>query len=538
MLKFDKVLKPFEKTQILNSLMQDYVRDNEFLRDFYAYEDNMNGLEDRIKSYFNPRLNRSKLKEVLLKQYDSYSLLSLHTCVHENILSLQGQNTFTISTGHQLNIFSSPVFIIYKLISVINLTEKLKTVLPGYNFVPVYWMASEDHDVNEIASLNLFGKKYMWENEWKGITGDMPLDHLQELFSEIKGSFSNSAFAEDLISIVNSSYFSSKTLGEATRKWIHNLFGKFGVVTIDGNDDSLKQSFSDIIIDELDNQKTSDLINDTKKKLEEKYKPGVNPREINLFYLSPGSRDRIIKDGIGFSVMNTDQKFTVNQMHSLVETNPGRFSPNVVLRPLYEECILPNIAYIGGPAEISYWLELKQVFDHYKVPMPVLFLRDIVLVLDKTITGKLNKLLIDESDLFQSSDQLIRDYLMRDTDNSIFEKITESVSEGFSGLKSEIIKIDPTLAAAVEAEHQKTLSSLKSLNEKMLRAKKKKSETAVSQISKLKDKLFPSGKLQEREEAFISFYLRWGNDFIDELKRHLDPLEKEIVILKEVSEQV
>ena len=531
---FTRILIPFSKTNNFDKLIVDYINDDNFLKEFYPFEDSFSGIKERIASYNNPRLNRKNLIDVLLKQYNSYGITEIPEKVNKNILSLINSNTYTITTGHQLNIFNGPLYVIYKLISTINLAEKLNSQFAENHFVPVFWMATEDHDINEITSFNLFGKSFKWDNAWKGAAGKMPLNGIETIINELKLLFGNSAYAHELLSLMSSSYLESSTLAEATRKWINKLLGKSGLVIIDGNDPLLKKSFQDILIDEVINKTSSLLINKTTEKLEKKYYSQAKPRDINLFYLGDNYRERIISEMEAFKVLNKNISFSKDEIKGEIISHPEKFSPNVVLRPLYQESILPNIVFIGGPSEISYWLELKELFEFYHVPMPSIFLRCSAMILDKNMINKLNKLSIKKTDIFLSADEIIKSFInSKAKDQPSFQIAIASITEEFSKLSNSISQIDPTLVAAVEAENLKITSSLRTLEDKIIRSLKKKNEIEVNQIRKIKEKLFPSGKLQEREEIFLAYYLQWGSNFIDMLKDNFDPLEKEFIILEE-----
>ena len=531
---FTRILFPFSKTNNFDKLIVDYINDDDFLKKFYPFEDSLSGIEERIASYHNPRLNRKNLSDVLLKQYNSYGITEIPEKVNKNILSLVKSNTYTITAGHQLNIFSGPLYVIYKLISTINLAERLNSQFPENHFVPCYWMATEDHDINEISSFNLYGKNFKWENSWKGAAGKMPLNGIEAVINELKLVFGTSSHAEELLALMSSSYMESSTLTEATRKWINNLLGDSGLVIIDGNDASLKKSFQEILMDEVINKTSSILINKTTEKLEKKYYSQAKPRDINLFYLGENFRERIVSEMETFKVLNTNITFSKDEIKAEIISHPEKFSPNVVLRPLYQESILPNIVFIGGPSEISYWLELKELFEFYNVPMPSLFLRSSAMILDKNIMNKLNKLSIKKSDIFLSTDEIIKIFInSKSKDQPSFHNAITLISEEFSKLSNSISQIDPTLVAAVEAENLKVTSSLQTLEDKIMRSSKKKNETEVNQIRKLKEKLFPGGKLQEREDSFLAYYLQWGSAFIDILKDNFNPLEKEFIILEE-----
>ena len=534
MTPFTRILIPFSKTNNFDKLIVDYINDDDFLKEFYPYEDSLSGIKERITSYNNPRLNRKNLSDVLLKQYNSYGITEIPEKVNKNILSLLNSNTFTITTGHQLNIFSGPLYVIYKLISTINLAEKLNSQFPENHFVPVYWMATEDHDIKEITSLNLYGKNFRWDNGWMGSAGKMPLNGIETIINELKPVFGNSAYANELYSLMSSSYLNSQTLAEATRKWVNKLLGNSGLVILDGNDALLKKSFQDILIDEVINKRSSLLINKTTERLEKKYYSQAKPRDINLFYLGDTFRERIVSEMETLKVLNKDISFSKDEIKAEINSHPEKFSPNVVLRPLYQESILPNIVFIGGPSEISYWLELKELFEFYNAPMPSLFLRSSAMILDKNMMNKLNKLSIKKSDIFLSADEIIKTFInSKSKDQSSFHRAITLISEEFSKLGSSVSQIDPTLVPAVEAENLKVISSLQTLEDKVMRSLKKKNEIEVNQIRKVKEKLFPGGKLQEREESFLGYYLQWGSAFIDMLKDNFDPLDKEFIILEE-----
>jgi bacillithiol biosynthesis cysteine-adding enzyme BshC len=533
---FTRLLLPFAKTKSFDKFILDYLNKDSFLKGFFAFDDDLKGIEERIKSYKNPLLNREELGKILLSQYQSVGL-EVSGKLLDNINLLKDENTFTITTGHQLNIFGGPLYIIYKLISVINLSDTLKKHFPNYNFIPVYWMATEDHDIEEISDINLFGKKYKWESAWKGTSGHMPLDGLDDLFNELKSVFGNSVHAVELISLVKSTYGSSKNLGEATRKWIHTLLAKYGLVILNGEDRVFKDKFKSIISDEVVNQTSSSLISNANEQIATRYHPQVNPREINLFYLGENFRERIIRKDETYAILNTDLNFTKEKLLDEINLHPERFSPNVVMRPVYQGSILPDIIFVGGPSELSYWLELKQLFEYHKIPMPVLMLRCSAMVIDKNSESKMQKLSFNTDDIFLSSDDLIKKYLDKtENEQPEFQLATATITGEFSKLSNAVSRVDITLKAVVEAESQKVTSSLNTLREKIVRSLKKKNETEINQIRKLKEKFFPGGKLQERHDSFLQYYLTWGQPFIDALKENFNPLDKQFIILVEKSE--
>jgi len=534
MISFTKELLPFAKTNSFDKLILDYLNKDAFLRKFYAFEDDIEGIKERIDSYENRYIDRNLLKTVIIGQYRS-SGIEVTKNVAKNLELLTDSKTFTVTAGHQLNIFGGPLYVIYKLIATIKLSEELKKKFPENNFVPVYWMATEDHDIEEISSVSLFGKTFKWNSTWKGPAGNMPLSGLQDVFNELKNVFGSSAHTEELSSIITSSYFKSTNLADATRKWINALLGTYGLIILDGNDSSLKKQFTNVFKDEITNQSSSSILNSTTTELGKKYHPQVKPREINLFYMGENFRERIIKENDIYKILNTNIIFSRDEILKEIDANPQKFSPNVVMRPVYQECILPNISFVGGPTEISYWLELKGLFEHHQVPMPVLIHRSSALIIEKNISNKLQKLSISNSEVFQTVDDLIKNYIHKtDHKHPEFQIASATITGEFAKLKNAVSLVDVTLKAAVEAESQKVTTSLHSLEEKILRSLKKKNETEVNQIRKIKEKLFPNNKLQERHDSFLQYYLNWGSEFVEILMENFNPLEKEFIILEEI----
>ncbi len=533
MFSFNRSEISFKNTHAFDDLIVNYIEENSFFNDFYAFEASPAGIRQVISSYQNSRLQRQNVKDIISKQYSLADITQIHVKVQENVGLLSQDNSFTVTTGHQLNIFSGPLYVFFKIISAINLSNTLNEKHPDHHFIPVFWMATEDHDIEEITSINLFGKSFLWDTEWKGIAGQMPLTGIEQFLETVEKTFGSAEYSSELVSIIKKSYRNSKTLAEATRKWINEFFGQYGLVILDGNERLLKEQFKDVMIDELFNQSSKKLVSKTSEDFNKKYYSQAKPREINLFYIGERFRERIVRENNLFKILNTDLIFTDDEMKIEINNFPERFSPNVILRPLFQECILPNIAYVGGPAEIAYWLELKSLFEYHKIPMPVLFLRSCAMILEDHITSKMEKLNIKSEDLFINTDELIRKHLVNDDDHLSFHESVDVISSEFKKISKKVEDVDSTLIASVEAEFQKTQSSIKMIEDKLIRSLKKKNETEINQLKKLKEKLFPNGNLQEREDTMIPYFLKWGRTFIEGLTENMNPLKKEFVILTE-----
>jgi bacillithiol biosynthesis cysteine-adding enzyme BshC len=384
-------------------------------------------------------------------------------------------------------------------------------------------MASEDHDFAEISSFNLFGKTFKWETEQKGAVGRMYPAELQAIFNEL---------SEKPV-IFEEAYLKNTTLSNAARQYMHHLFGSEGLISIDADDAALKGTFSEIIKDDLLNNSANEIVTKTSNELNEMgYHTQITPREINFFYLQDGLRERIVKEGNVYKVLNSELSFSESEILQILYNQPQKFSPNVVLRPLYQETILPNLAYIGGPSEVPYWLQLKGIFDHYGEQFPLLMPRNFALVINQASQKRLDKLGITAEELFADDVSLRRSYVERNSENSLslaFE--IDDVSEVFERILKKSLAIDQTMKGAVEAEKSKIISSLENLEKRIKKAEERNQETSVTQLLALKQKLFPDGGLQERKENFLNFYLN-DKDFIKKLIEAFDPIDYSFNIIE------
>jgi len=436
-----------ERTGQFSKFFLDYVNQEKKLSSFYKYSPAIDSFSQAIKDISFQKFNRKLLIEVINEQYSASKLSP------PNSELLLKENTFTVCTGHQMCLFTGPLYFIYKIISTINLAEQLnlsaqsdgvripsdksqisphkvtESVFHRTNlkstFVPIYWMASEDHDFAEVNHINIFRKRIEWKKKPGGPVGKFSTDGIGEVISEMKSVLGDSKNAIELIALFENAYVNHSNYASATRYLVHELFGKYGLIIIDADDKRLKNEFSEIIWDDMFNHSNFKLVNETIIQLKNNgYDAQVMPREINFFLLSKKFRGWIEDAKVKSEPEEWKRK--------LVEETE-RFSPSVITRPLYQQKILPNLAYVGGPAEISYWLEYKAMFDHHKILFPVLVPRNFVHIDNKQVS---------ETEIFK-------------------------------------------------------------------------------------------GELQERHDNFIPFYLKYGKNFFDEMKRNLNPLDFRYNILTE-----
>jgi bacillithiol synthase len=508
---------------LFSNIILDYINNDSFFKPLSDFSPNINCFSSVISQRNNITVNRSLLVSVINTQY-SVSGAWLADKQKINIDKLQNSNTYTVTTGHQLCLFTGPLYFIYKICTVIKLAEELKNKFPENNFVPVFWMASEDHDIEEVSSVSIFGKKIDWNTNYTGPAGNMPTESLSDVFLQLKSVLGTSAKEEHIVNLFENAYLTSKNLSEATRKLLSELFGNTGLLVIDGNDKLLKSSFSSIIKEDIINRKSHELVLKTSGYISGKYKPQVNPREINFFYLSNNSRERIEYENKKYKVLNTSIEFTEQELSDEINNFPEKFSPNVVMRPVYQSFLLPDVAYVGGPAELAYWLQLKSLFDYYKIYHPVIFPRNHFFIINKSINDKLNKLNVSYSDIFKDTSELLKKSIIDNAQGDItLQKEKEAINTLFNSILKKAAAADNTLIAKSEATHKSIL--------KMLEAEKRKNEETETAIITIKEKLFPDNKLQERTENFLSFYNSFDADFFETVLSNTTPFDFSIKIL-------
>lgn len=524
----------FRDTAYVSKLICDYVENRPELKLFYnqfpTLENFKAQLESKQSTFSSEK--RSVLVAALTNQYTPLSPSKLTT---NAIQSLGDENTFTVTTGHQLNLLGGPLYFLYKIITTINLAKELKLKYPENTFVPVFWMASEDHDFEEINHFNFQNKRFQWTQQNSGGVGSVSTSGLAELIEVFSVVLGNSPHAIELKELIQNTYLQHSNLASATRYLVHALFGSDGLLIIDGNNPELKQIFIPQITSELTNQRAFATVSETNTqltKIDAAYKIQVNPRELNLFYLKENLRERILKKEGVFSVLNTDITWDLAGILEEVNAHPERFSPNVIMRPLYQETILPNLCYIGGGGELAYWLQLKSYFESEQIQFPILLHRNSVLLISEKQHQKLDKLKVSVSDLFKNKQALIQSQIKKISVLPIdFSSQKELLKQQFKYLYTIANQTDKSFKGAVSAQEKKQINGLEALEKRLLKAEKKAHKEYIKRLEFIHLELFPNGGLQERITNFSEFYLEHGNTFIDSLKTELAPLDQKFHVL-------
>jgi bacillithiol synthase len=525
---------PYRQTNSFSKIILDYIDQAAALKPFFAYPPSRQGIQKAIGARKQQGTDRELLVQQLKKQYAG---VPASEPVQKNIEALLSATAFTVTTAHQNNIFTGPVFFIYKILHTIRLADHLSKVLPGNQFVPVFYMGTEDADLEELNHIYLHEEKLVWNTQQTGAVGRMKVDkELTKLIELINGQLSVLPKGDEIISLVKDCYKEGMTLQEATFRIVNALFAGYGLVIVLPDNPVFKKQMLAIFEDEIFHQSASGIVEKTAENLESAgYKAQVNPREINLFYLKDDIRERIIKEDApetGFNIQHTSLRFSEKEMKDELQTHPERFSPNVILRGLYQETILPNIAFIGGGGELSYWLQLKGLFEHYKTPYPVLVLRNSFLILEKKWESMISKMGFIPEDFFLPEQELINRLVTRESGKKLQLNGTLTETERlYEEIKKQAASIDITLEKHVDSLRMKTLHHLQELQKKMLRAEKRKFSDQQRQIHTVKKHLFPGNDLQERRENILYYYSKWGKDLLDMLYEQSLQLEQEFVVV-------
>jgi bacillithiol synthase len=511
-------------------LVLDYLARAPHLAPFYHRFPTLEGFEEQLreKAAAYPPEQRATLATEVRRQYLEQLGTRIHPAVVKNLDRLAEATTFTVTTGHQLSLMTGPLYFIYKIVSTIKLTQQLAAAYPKHHFVPVFWMATEDHDLPEIDHFSIGGQRFKWDTDQRGATGRMQPDAaLAALLDTLPQPFS----------ALEAAYRQSATLADATRRLVHELFGQFGLVALDADSPVLKAALRPVIRQELAEPVVQQAVHRANEELAAWYKPQIYARPINLFYLDGDVRERLerAEDG-SFHVVNTNLSFTADELAAIAEAHPERFSPNVVLRPVYQELLLPNLAYIGGGAEVAYWLQLRGVFAALNVPFPMVLLRNSALYLPREAAIRLQKLRLTPSALFADLPALKRQVAAALGDAPLsFAAEQATLDALFGQLHALASSIDTTLEKTVAAESTRTRHRLDHLRQRLQKARDRRHSTAFQQVEALKERYFPGGGLQERAENVLA--LLPGNPaLLTQLLAAFDPLGDQFTILTEAPE--
>jgi bacillithiol biosynthesis cysteine-adding enzyme BshC len=518
-------------TGYFSNLVSDYLEANQKLTPFYTHTPDIDGVKAAIAARDSFNTPRIALVNALNKQYETVKATDLVTA---NIQSLANSKTYTVTTAHQPNLFTGPLYFIYKIAHTIALSRSLEKQVPGAKFVPVYYMGSEDADLDELGFVNIGGQKLVWQTKQTGAVGRMLVDvELLSLIKLIEGQIGVSVHGITWVNLLKQSFTIGKTIAQATLEIVHHLFGDYGLVVVQPDSPELKSLFTGVIEKELTTGFSNNAVQQTIKNLSVHYKVQAAGRAINLFYLQGNKRERIVQTDAGYEVTALGLCFTRDQILADVQNNPANYSPNVIFRGVFQETILPNVAFIGGGGELAYWLELKQFFADAEVPFPVLLLRNSFLLVPAKQALQLQKMHINTVNLFKGRPQVIIDSFVKANSVHHLQINTQmaAIEAQYALIKEQAAAIDASLVDHIEALSHKQAQKLLQVQKKMLRAEKRKYEAEQQQITKIMEQLFPGGSLQERTENIADWYKIYGTHFVSAIVENSDDFSKGFTLL-------
>ncbi|MBK8227735.1 MAG: bacillithiol biosynthesis cysteine-adding enzyme BshC [Flavobacteriales bacterium] len=521
---------PYAATQRFAPLVLDHAAGDGFLRAFQEFPATREGLSAAAKARrFDPAA-RSALVAALRKQYAGIDISGL---VSTNIDRLAQADTLTITTGHQLCLFLGPLYVPFKLLNAIRLAQEAESML-GRAVVPIFWMASEDHDRAEIDHAWFGERKLHWPGPAHGAVGRLELKGIGPVVDEACLLLGSGPEAGSLCELLRTCYREGRTLTEATRRFAHALFGRFGLVIIDGDDRALKQLFVPVMREEILNGIAKRSVDYADAQLKERYAPQAHARDINLFHLRPGHRSRIEAAADAFQVLDGGPRFTAEELMLDLELRPQDYSPNVLLRPVYQETVLPNIAYIGGGGEVAYWMQLKWLFHAVRVPMPAVLLRTSAALLSAKADRLRADLELDLGGLFQPDHEL-RTALARAAAGADALLTPEAASLQLiaDAMHRKAMQADPTLRKSAGSAHVRMQRALEGLQARIDRALRRKEAIQLQRLDRILAELFPAGALQERRLSALPFIAQRGPVVLDEWMNALDPLDPRFTVLVE-----
>lgn len=515
---------PLTSATSFSKLISDYLSDNEQLKSFHNGLPSTDGLLALADKRGFSSAKREVLSTALRNQYEGLSNIG---STLENVDALKSELTFTVTTGHQLCLYSGPMFSILKIISAINICRQLTQQDPTKTFVPVFWMASEDHDLEEVNHVYLRGQKKSWNTNQTGAVGRMSASGTEDVLDELKSGFSEE-FLKEIDALLH--VYESGNVATSSRLFFHQIFGKHGLVIVDGDDLELKKLFVPTMLKEVEDSMALTQVGAQNQRLHELgYKAQVNAPGTFLFKITERQRIRLDRDGDRFILADGSQSWSKEELNSDLQSNPQSWSPNVVGRPLYQETILPNLGYVGGPGELAYWLQLKSLFSTAEIPFPCLILRNSATFLFPAIEKKIRTLGMNYEEIFKSEDSILSTQVQSQIPNLHEER--KELQLVYQKLAMKLSQLDSGLSKSTETEGSKALKGVENLEAKAVRAAKRKNEELVMKVSAIKKAIKPDGIPQERQLNILEVMSIFGTDVIDDLIPVLDPFEENMWIV-------
>lgn len=511
-----------------SSLFLDYVNDFPKLQDFYNGNFRSdNDWKSVIQKVIERPLDRSSIAQILTNQNRNFHC-GVRTLA--NIDSLLNDNTVAVVTGQQVGLFTGPLYTIYKTLTALKLVEKLSKRFPEYNFVPIFWLEGEDHDYEEVNSINLINAGNDVATFEYQLGGNKPEKNLgavgtlefnetiDSLFQNIEQALVQTEFKPKVLELFKTAYQKGMTFNRAFVHLMNVLLEDSGLVFLDPHDKEIKKLLAPLFKRELaETPKFCQCVIDQSAGIEKNYHAQIKPKSLNLFLFHNEGRFLLEPKPDGYGLKGTRQHLTKEQVQDYVTNSPELFSPNVVLRPLCQDWLLPTVAYVAGPSEVAYFGQLKSLYQEVQIPMPIIYPRASITIVEEKVEKVLNRFSLPLTEFFRDIEIIKEKVASQISDvnlEELFGGTLATLHETLDAMQPAFQSIDPTLLGALENANKKIISSIEGLKEKTVAAQKRQHEVSLRQIDKTANHVFPLTNFQERELNVLYFLNKYGLEFL------------------------
>lgn len=525
---------PMSRLPGISTLVADYfdhfAKVAEFYNGDYRNPEDFSGRSDSVRTRKVPL---GQLVTILKEQNQRFGCGS--QTLEKIDLLLEGR-ACAVVTGQQTGLFGGPLLTVYKALTTIKLAARLNRTCEGC-YVPIFWLASDDHDfreVNHVILINKSNQPVTVSYAGHPVEAKIPVseielsDEITAVFQQLDQETHPSEFKEEVFTRLADAYRAKMRFSSAFGVWLTALFKSFGLVLIDASDPRIKVLGKSVFQTEITvkSPSTRRALAASAQLVEKNYHTQVRVHEgmLNLFYLEK-SRNAIEMVGDKFAIKGLNRNFDENELLAQVEKQPQLFSPNVLLRPIYQDALLPTVAYVAGPAEIAYYAQMKGIYESFAMPMPIIYPRKSLTLLENKIDKVLDNYGLRVGDFWGDAERLINRIAKEQLPDSLEKRIenaTKGVDKNLQTLEKVVMEFEPTLGHTVENAKGKIVHQMESLEKKILQAYKKRNEVIVQQIHKAEHSLYPKHHLQERKLNILPYLFKYGFGFIDRLYEAID----------------
>jgi bacillithiol biosynthesis cysteine-adding enzyme BshC len=445
---------------------------------------------------------------------------------------LRQADSVVVITGQQAGLFTGPLYTIFKALSAIKLASELRD--RGVNAIPMFWIAAEDHDFEEVNHTRLVNREghlatitytACSPKEGKPVGHVKLADGISENIDQLLAALPESEFMPRLAADLRESYAPGAGFADAFGKMMMKLFGKYGVVLINPLDDRLKHVSGELYVQAMSRapEFAERLVAESAALVNAGYHAQVytSQEAVPLFMLDEGRRTALVRRPDGrFHLKNGDKSFAADELLSTVARCPNCFSPNVTMRPIVQDFLLPTVAYIGGPAEIAYFAQLRPNYSLLGRVEPVVLPRASFTLVEKRHAKTMSKYGIAFTELFGGQEEVMKRVVERSLDQgtaTVFDETERAFNQQLDKLRDSLTAVDPTLADALKGGREKIFYQLHNLRTRFVHNRTKRDETMGQQIERLFAVLYPNKNLQEREINVAYFLARYGYELIDRI---------------------